>query len=800
MFKKFSIAIFMAPLFMALVLATSASAQEVEVDRYQITARIDASASAVDVRATLTVSNLSQSPKSKLYLRLTKLAKVSAAAVNGGAAQFETAEDRRTTSLNQIIITPTAAVAGGAAARVEVTYRIEAPESSPLIHIYPGEVLLTPESVWVPMPSTMFAMYGSTTAPFTIEITTASTANNFRAASAGALKSSSGQTFTFDQPLNSLPFIVAGSFDQPATSDHGGVKVEIYAQPGLTSPTGAKAQTNIARLNDEAGRMISFFTKTLGPLPEGATFRIISSVRANNIAVPGALVLNEQTLRRDTLNETNIEAMADAIARLWIDGRVRVRGQEARPSVEGRPGQKARSSAFIHDSLPRYLAALYFEDRFGKDALKDVFSRMRWSYTPVAQSGRDAELGIQNVAFPSYSAAVFGKGPLVLRLMAETAGRDKLFTAIKTVFAAGQTKIVTTDDFRAALVKATSPEVEKLFQQWLDTIIEPDIIVGAPLPSDKPGAQRVNLRNLGTGDVSVTVVAVTASGKQVPVQVTVPSENITSVDIPTAEKITSIEVDPEKLIIQSNYDNDARDGDMKATRTGAQTLFTQSIAAFNKVQYGEAEANLREAARRDPRNALIHAWLARALAAQKKMSEAATEAEAAIKIEPPVGAALAWAYITLGQVAMASGKAADAVQHLRRALVEAEEAPAQFASREALVQAERAANMTAQVEESVRAFIAQFDTVIKDPSSDKLFPLVVRNNMKRFVQGLTVSRPTSWATEILRAEQIDTNRVALDVELKVKSEGRDQAGTARYVLNRSGSGWVLEDVQLFNVK
>ena len=185
-----------------------------------------------------------------------------------------------------------------------------------MIHIYPGEVLLTPESVWVPMPSTMFTMYGSTTAPFTIEITTASTANNFRAASAGALKSSSGQTYTFDQPLNSLPFIVAGSFDQPATTDHGGVKVEIYAQPGLASPTGAKAQANIARLNDEAGRMISFFTKTLGPLPDGATFRIISSVRANNIAVPGALVLNEQTLRRDTLNETNIEAMANAIARL----------------------------------------------------------------------------------------------------------------------------------------------------------------------------------------------------------------------------------------------------------------------------------------------------------------------------------------------------------------------------------------------------------------------------------------------------------------------------------------------------
>ncbi|MGA9767889.1 MAG: tetratricopeptide repeat protein [Blastocatellia bacterium] len=800
MFKKFSIAHFMATLFILLVLTVGAAAQEVEVDRYQITARIDTAASAVDARATLTISNLSQSPKSKVYLRLTKLAKVSAVMVNGGTAQFEAAEDRRTTSLNQIIITPTAPIAGGASARVEVAYRIEAPESTPLIHIYPGEVLLTPEAVWVPMPSTMFAMYGSTTAPFTIEITTASTANNFRAVSAGALKSSSGQTFTFDQPLNSLPLIVAGSFDQPVTADHGGVKVEIYAQPGLSSPTGAKASANIARLDDEAGRMINFFTKTLGPLPDGTTFRIISSVRANNITVPGALVVNEQTLRRDTLNEASIEAMADAIARLWIDGRVRVRGQEARQAAEGRPGQKARSAAFIRDSLPRYLAALYFEDRFGKDALSDAFMRMRWSYTPVAQSGRDAELGIQTVMLPSYSAAVFGKGPLVFRLMAETAGRDKLFTAIKMVFAAGQTKVVTTDDFRAAFVKSAGADVERLFQQWLDTIIEPDIIVGAPLASDKPGTQRVNLRNLGTGDVAVTVMAVTASGKRVPAQVTVPSENITSVDIPTAEKITSIEVDPEQLIIQSNYDNDARDGDMKATRISAQTLFTQSIALFNKAQYGEAEISLREAARRDPRNALIHASLARALAAQKKMSDAAGEAEAAIKIDPPVGAALAWAYITLGQVQMAAGKSADAVQHLRRALVEAEEAPAQFASREALVQAERAANMLPTVEESVRAFIAQLDAAIKDPTSDKLFPLVVRNNMKRFVQGLTVSRPTAWATEILRAEQIDNSRVALDVELKVKSEGRDQSGTARYVLNRSGSGWVLEDVQLFNVK
>jgi len=34
----------------------------------------------------------------------------------------------------------------------------------------------------------------------------------------------------------------------------------------------------------------------------------------------------------------------------------------------------------------------------------------------------------------------------------------------------------------------------------------------------------------------------------------------------------------------------------------------------------------------------------------------------------------------------------------------------------------------------------------------------------------------------------------------VRAEGKDQSGTAVFILNRVGQGWVLEDVQLFNVK
>ncbi|HEY7543467.1 MAG TPA: tetratricopeptide repeat protein, partial [Blastocatellia bacterium] len=601
------------------------------------------------------------------------------------------------------------------------------------------------------------------------------------------------QTFTFDQPLNSLPFFIAGAFDPPASFEHGGVKVEICLQTGLNAVE--KDASAASRLGEETRRMIDYFTRLLGLPPAGASFRIISAARASTAAVPGAVVLGEHAFRQDTLDALTIERTADALARLWTDGRVRVRGQEARQAQGDQPAQKARSAVLLRDSLPRYLAALYIEDRYGKEAGAEVFSRMRWSYTPVAQSGRDAELGIQTPAQPSYQAATLSKGPLVLRLLAETMGRDKFISLIRALFSAGQNKIVTNEELRLELAKAGGAETDKLFRQWVETIIEPDLVIGIPQATDSPGVQRVNLRNLGTGDVTAKILAVTASGKQIASSIPIPSESLVSADIQTSEKISSVEVDPDKLIIQTSYDNDA-----KPARPWPQTLFNESILAFNKGEYAQAEAKLREALRYSPHNSLLHAWLARALAAQNKHDEAMSEANAAIKTEPPTGGALAWAHIAMGQVLVSKGSNAEAVRYLRRALVESDEAPARLAAREALIRAERAANLSPPVDESVRAFVSQLDSLFRQPSSDKLYAVVSRNNLKVFVQRLAVTPPTSWATEILRADQIDANRMALEVSLRIKTQETEHEGTAIFLLYRAPTGWMLEDVQQFNVK
>src|SRR5262249_2417293 len=154
-----------------------------------VTVRVDPAASAADCRAAIQVVNLGQSPKTKLYFRLTKMAKVATATVNGATATVETSEDRRVTTLNQVVVSTDAGIAPNATAKIEISYRIEAPESSALIHIYPGEVLLAPEAVWVPMPSTALT-YGPITAPVTLDATIASATTSFRGLSAGASKAS----------------------------------------------------------------------------------------------------------------------------------------------------------------------------------------------------------------------------------------------------------------------------------------------------------------------------------------------------------------------------------------------------------------------------------------------------------------------------------------------------------------------------------------------------------------------------------------------------------------------------------
>src|SRR5215469_17750755 len=215
-----------------LSMACAVAAQELDVEKYTINAKIDFKASALDAQAQLQLFNPASTSKPKIYLRLTKQAKVSQVTLGGAPVQHDTSEDRRFTGLNIVTVTPSNSIPPGGRITVGVNYRLEVPDSTALLSIYSGEVLMLPEAVWFPAPSTPFAIYGANTAPFALNVSASSSHPGFRVASAGRAKAE-GAAFSFEELANSLPFIVAGNYEGPVESEHGGIKISIYLQPGL---------------------------------------------------------------------------------------------------------------------------------------------------------------------------------------------------------------------------------------------------------------------------------------------------------------------------------------------------------------------------------------------------------------------------------------------------------------------------------------------------------------------------------------------------------------------------------------
>jgi hypothetical protein len=54
--------------------------------------------------------------------------------------------------------------------------------------------------------------------------------------------------------------------------------------------------------------------------------------------------------------------------------------------------------------------------------------------------------------------------------------------------------------------------------------------------------------------------------------------------------------------------------------------------------------------------------------------------------------------------------------------------------------------------------------------------------------------------KVVRTELLDPNQLAADVTIRAKQLGRESAGTAVLVLARTGGGWKLSGVELFEVR
>ncbi|HEX4948084.1 MAG TPA: tetratricopeptide repeat protein [Blastocatellia bacterium] len=767
--------------------ATVAFGQEFEIKQYDVKANVKAETREVEVQAKMRLVNLSgrdladkvllsTGNKPRLSFYLHNKAKVSAMTVNGAAVQFKTGEPLRL-PLITVATDITTAFASAPEFDVELAYTIPSADRSQTLHVSTGESYALPNGFWVPVNHNPYADHGADSAPFTLTVT-----------AAGKVISSGNRTGdnSFEQTLATQPFFFVGNHEVTTVTAAKSAKIELYAPRGLDE--NGKQQSK--RLTDEATKIVNFFTDYFG-IPQPGAFRIIALGSLGlTFSEPGAVVIDDSFFRRNVLDLGTIELLAGAVAKSFIDGRVLMRG---------------RGAGMMRDGLPIYLVAQYLGSRFGEAQATAALDRYRRAYEPVAR-GSDSALLLQSPYDRSYTTVVYNKGALVWRLLEKKIGKQAFDNLVRQMLDRQRVDVLSLVEWKAPLCRVTrctnvkaevtaaagaqQAEVQDIFTQWIENVIVPDFAVGQP----QAGANGVEstLVNFGSGDLTVEVMATTEAGEKLKQNVAIKGGEYGAVTFPAGTKIARIEVDPDKLYPQKDYAND-----VFPRRVASPEIYGQASLAFTKKDYATAETKLKEALSAEPNAPILQSLLGRVLLATNKNDEAARVFAETIKSELLPLQAYAWSQLGLGQLALQNNKPAEALAHFRFAAASDLDQTTTLVARDGAIKADANAS---KVPDDVKAFLKQLDDALLTGSADAVNPLVEQGNLREFVKRVTGSKPSLWTTEILRTEAWDAERIAVDVQVKVKIIGREGAGRAVYLLSRAGGKLKLSEVPIFDVK
>ena len=734
-----------------------------QVTNFDITGNILQAERTLSATALLTANNVGRGPGATFTFRIHPKAIVKTVTVAGSNANFR-AVPETAGGLQRLTVSLLSSVQPGANVTLSINYSIPIEINSGLAAVSPIGSQFLPQSQWYPAPNTHLTIRGADTAPFRV------TVNSPNAISSGVEKSG-GSSSVFEQSLNAQPFFVQGDWERvEGTGDSRNIVTLVPR--GATAEEKKQAEALMAL----AASARTYFTGLLGPAPD-VPVRLISVRRGAGFSDGGAILIESGALRRAKPDAATVLLIGEAIARLWVGGQTAVRGD---------------GGGVLRDGFVRHLANTFIGKQFGPEAASEELLRQRLAYSAVAK--RDAPLSRVTALDATYYSSVPNKGAMFWRLIEHNLGRDALFTLMREQLQSGKNNLsgTTLASVRNALSTRGGERIKTLIDQQLDQVTDLDLMVGLP---QQRGAETVSaLRNIGSIDAVTSVRAVTATGEQLSVDVTVPARNFGEAVFKTTAKVTRVEIDPDKLYPQLDYGNDAT----PRTRD-VQEALVEANRAFGGQDYVKAEKVAREILSVAPHLQEANVLLGRALLGQTRLDEAEKLFHAALAEPLPASTTFAWANVGLGEIALRKGQNAEAARRFNDAVRADAEYAASLAARAGRIKAETAAN-TLQIDTAIRTFVGQLDQAITSGKQAELESRIISGELVRFIGGVVGTQPEVWQTRVLRTEQLDANTAAVDVSLATKELGREQSGTAVLILSKATGTWKLMGIDLFEVR
>lgn len=700
----------------------------------------------INVKANLDLKNAGTTPATRLTLRIAPNAEVSAARINGTTADFTKGEEKIGSGTLQRIILRLPSIAPNATTTVSVDYKLNVKENSGLNAVSPVGSQFLPLSFWYPTPNSWYFARGGDFAPTKIQVN----AVNGNTSIASGIEANG----SFDTKINVQPFFLTGSWD---TANVNGVS--IYMPKGAD----AEAQKRGAELANLAVEAKTFTANLLGNFSD-APMRIVAVRRGGGFSTGGTILLDESVFNRQKLDSQTVLSVAEAIAKIKLGNEVQTNGD---------------GYGVIREGLARYIATQFIESKYGKDIADMERLRQRTAYAAVVR--RDAPLNLVSPLDDYYYTSNANKGAMIWRVLVKRVGQPEVFNVIREGLKDGSLEL--------SEIRAGFAGQKDFLDAELDQITEMDLLVG--LPRTEGVETKIALRNTGAFDVTVNIGASTASGKNLTAQSTIPAKSFGEVIFKTNEKIVRAEIDTDKYYPQTDYANDVAP---KVIDESDSVLYVKR--AFDKQDFVTAEKNARTVLQLIPLYDDVRVLLARSLLAQNKNSEAEKEFRVVLEEKLPTARSLAWANFGLGEISVKSGQNADSLKYFEAAIKSNSEYGATLAAR----QARNKVNNSAVIEDGIKSYFAQFDKAAVSNRKVDVEALVLSGEVNKFISGLS-GQTAQWQTQISRVDKIDANNVWVETNLNIKLLNRDpESGTAVYRLTKSGNGWKISGVEIFEVR
>jgi tetratricopeptide (TPR) repeat protein len=735
--------------FSALAQSETVATRTWQVEKYDITATLPQAETDrfLNVKAVLNLKNVSPAASSSLTLRISDKAEISGAKINGAAADFRKSEEKVSANLSlqrANFIVPS--VQPGQTVSVEVNYKFKVDENTGLSALSPSGSQFLPLSFWYPTPNSWYFARGADFAPFRMQV---------NAASGGAIVSGGTNTGNiFEQKLNSQPFFVAGNWDKVDASG-----VSVYLPKGAS----ADEQKRAGELANLASEAKGFAANFLGAAPN-APLQIVAVKRGSGFAGGGTILVDESAFRRQKIDSNTAMTIAESVVKMWLGGATQVDGEGYGALSEG---------------LPRYIATQFIEQKFGKEIADVERMRQRSAYYAVVK--RDSPLTVVSPLDDYHYTVVANKGAMVWRLLAKKVGEREFLSALQSAVKDGSLNL---NELRTAF------STQKVFLDYaLTQVTDTNLMIG--LPQQNGAETRVALRNTGTIEATVNVIATTATGEKLTAQATIAPKSFGEVNFKTANKIVRTEIDSDKFYPQTDYSDDI-----------APREFTESDAllaikrAFDKQDFVAAEKNAQTVLKTMPRFDDARIFLARALLAQGRASEAEKEFRAVLDEKFPTARSLAWANLGLGEINLKAGQVVKAASFFNEAI----KADAEYGATLAARQGRNASGANPSIDEDIRAFFAQFDKAAISGRKADIDALILAGEIPRFSIGIG-GQAQQWETKIMQIDKYDANNALVEANLNIKLLNKnEESGIAIFRLTKVGGNWKLSGVEMFEVR